>query len=72
MGNPPEPHYKRVPKGFDPDHPNADLLLHNAMHVGREEKAPKELLGAQAVSCCIERYKLARPLQQWLVENVAA
>ena len=72
VGNAPEPHYKRMPKGFDSDHPNADLLLHNAMHVGRAEKMPEELLGDKAVAYCIARYKQAKPLQQWLVENVAA
>lgn len=60
--------YKRVPKGFAPDHPRARLLKHSALYVGTEEKIPKELTGPKFVDYCVARYRLALPVQQWLVK----
>src|SRR5262245_1991586 len=34
--------YKKVPRGYDPEHPNADLLLHHGLHAGLETKIPNE------------------------------
>ncbi len=63
-------HYRRVPRGFDADHPNADLLKHNGLWVGYNQRHPKELFGKSAVEYCAQRYKELRPVQKWLVDNL--
>jgi hypothetical protein len=63
-------HYKKVPRGFDADHANADLLRHNALYFGFTTKVPKEMHTAAATDYCIKVYKQVWPLQQWLVEAI--
>ena len=61
-------HYKRVPAGYDPDHPNAELLKHKGLYVGYETKIPEELYSARLVDYCFERYEPLVPLHRWLVK----
>jgi uncharacterized protein (TIGR02453 family) len=61
-------HYKKTPRGFDPDHPNAEYLLYNGLHVMHETKIPNELYSAALVDYCYKWYKDMAPLHQWLVE----
>jgi len=63
-------HYKRVPRGFDPEHPNADLLRHAGLYAGVEVKIPAELHTGKCIGWCFDRWKAADPLQRWLVENL--
>ncbi len=60
-------HYKRVPRGFDPDHRNADYLRFNGMYAGTEMKIPAEFFTAKLVNLCVKQYKKAMPLHQWLL-----
>jgi len=60
-------HYKRVPRGFDPDHPNADLLLHNGLWTGVEMRLPPELHSKKLIHLAFKHYKAMLPLHQWLV-----
>lgn len=64
-----EPHYKRVPRGFDADHPRADLLLHAGLVAGGDCPIPDALF-ADAVGHVAGQFKKFRPLQAWLVDNV--
>lgn len=41
-------HYKRVPKDYPADHARAELLKHNALHVGREVAPPPPELQSAA------------------------
>jgi len=59
-------HYKRVPRGFPADHPNADLLLHNGLYVGRTVPVPAALHGPGAVEYCAGVYEKMAPLLSWL------
>jgi uncharacterized protein (TIGR02453 family) len=61
-------HYKRVPAGYDPGHPNAALLKHNGLYVGCESRIPEELYSARLVDYCFERYEPILPLHRWLVK----
>lgn len=61
-------HYKRVPAGFDPEHPNASLLLHNGLYGGMEMPIPEEFYSPRLVEYCFERYKHILPLHKWLVK----
>ena len=62
-----EPHYKRVPRGFDAEYPRADWLRYRALHAHCDEHpVPKALLGPQAVDFCLERFSRMRPVQKWV------
>lgn len=64
-------HYKRVPRGFDPDHRNAALLLHNGLTAGRTEALPEALFGPGAAEYCAAAFSRYAPLHRWLVGALA-
>lgn len=59
--------YKRIPSGYDPSHPNAQLLLHTGLHVGYEALIPEELYSKKLVTYCFEKFQSIYPLHRWLV-----
>jgi uncharacterized protein (TIGR02453 family) len=61
-------HYKRVPAGFDPAHPNAALLKHKGLYAGFETRIPEEFYSARLVEYCFERYEPLVPLHRWLMK----
>ena len=65
-------HYKRVPRGFDPEHKNAAYLRHNGLHAMREDKAPTELRSAALVDYCMGAYTDGLPLHRWLLPLAGA
>ncbi|MBU0514287.1 MAG: DUF2461 domain-containing protein [Proteobacteria bacterium] len=65
-------HYKRVPRGFDPDHKRGDLLRHNGLAAAIQSKIPQELYSPALVDWCLERYRVMAPLHRWLRDNVVA
>lgn len=67
-----EPHLKRVPAGFDADHPNADLLRYKGLIFGRRDPLPDELFDSRAVGYMRDRFKALAPVHNWLVDHVAA
>ena len=60
-------HYKRIPAGYDPDHANAELLLHNGLYIGQTTGIPEEFYSNQLVDYCFNKFKLMLPLHFWLV-----
>jgi uncharacterized protein (TIGR02453 family) len=60
-------HYKRIPVGFDPSHPNADLLLYNGLHVGIEESIPVQFFNHRLLDYCMEKFSPLVELHRWLV-----
>lgn len=60
-------HYKRVPAGFDPGHPNAALLKHKGLFAGFETKIPEALYSARLVDYCFERFEPVEPLNRWMM-----
>ena len=64
--------YKRVPKGYDPEHPRAALLRHSGLFVEWLGPIPKEATTPGFTSWVVERYRAFAPVQEWLVEHVAA
>jgi uncharacterized protein (TIGR02453 family) len=60
-------HYKRLPPGFDSQHPNADLLLHNGLYAGTENPLPEELYSVRLIEYCMERFRPLADLHRWLV-----
>ena len=60
-------HYKRVPRGFDPNHPNAELLLHNGLTVRTESPIPPEFHSRKLLDYCFSRFIEMQPVHRWLV-----
>ena len=60
-------HYKRVPRGLDPGHPHADLLRHNALHVGQEVPSPMSLSTPAFPAYCLVRFQDMAPVLEWIV-----
>lgn len=63
-----EPYYKKVPGGFDADHPRADLLRYNGMGTMESLPLPEDVFSDDLVYFCFERYKKMLPIFEWLVE----
>lgn len=61
-------HSKRVPAGFDPEHPNAELLKHNGLYAGFTSKIPDILYSAELMDHCVRLYEPLAPLHRWLVK----
>jgi len=61
-------HYKRVPRGYDPEHENVELLLYNGIHVGYETSIPDSFYSADLVEYCFQAYQDFYPIHEWLVE----
>jgi len=59
-------HYKRVPRGFGPDHPRAELLKHNGMYAFTDGPIPKEFTRSSLIDHCFDRWKPMMPLYRWL------
>ena len=60
-------HYKRVPRGYDPEHKRAELLKYNGLYahtggIGRDTVTIPEL-----VDVCFVRCSSMAPLHHWLV-----
>ena len=63
--------YKRVPAGFDPGHPNAELLKHKGLYASFETKVPEEFYSARLVDYCLARFEPIVPLHRWLMKLFA-
>jgi uncharacterized protein (TIGR02453 family) len=61
-------HYKRVPRGFDPDHPNAKLLLYKGLTAGSEVPIPEAFYSAALIDYSYKKYTDMHPIQHWLYE----
>jgi uncharacterized protein (TIGR02453 family) len=61
-----EPPLKKVPRGFDPDHPRADLLKRKSLGV-RYPALPKGRLASRSLlPWLVDHAKKAAPLVEWL------
>ncbi len=63
-------HYKRIPAGFDPAHPNADMLLNNGLYTGWEGKIPLEFYTEKLLGFSMEKFEAILPLHRWLMKAV--
>lgn len=63
-------HYKRVPRGYDPDHPRAEFLKFNGLYIMSERKLPAEIFTSKFPTYCTREFKKMDPLLRWLVESL--
>lgn len=61
-------HYKRVPRGYDPEHPDGDLLRFNGLTVGMEEPIPEMIYSSEIIDYCYTWYQRMLPLHRWLLD----
>ncbi len=61
-----EPSRKKVPRGFDPDHPRSGWLLHDGIVVLHEQKLPKEVEQAGFVDWATAHYRAMAPVFRWV------
>lgn len=61
-------HYKKTPRGYDANHDNAALLLHDGLYAFSEAEIPDELYSAAILDYVFARFKDMAPLHRQLVE----
>jgi len=61
-------HYKKTPRGYDPQHENARLLLYNGLYVATTGPIPDELFTPDFPDYCFAKFKKMAPLHEWLVQ----
>jgi uncharacterized protein (TIGR02453 family) len=57
---------KQVPRGFDPQHERAQLLLHEGLWAGLENPIPAEARSRAFVNVCIAHFRAVCPVSRWL------
>ncbi|RMF76896.1 MAG: DUF2461 domain-containing protein [Chloroflexi bacterium] len=60
-------HYKRVPRGYDAEHPRADLLRYAGLHAFTTSFDRAALTSPTLVDVCFEHCRNMSPLFEWLV-----
>ncbi|MGB1087056.1 MAG: DUF2461 domain-containing protein [Alphaproteobacteria bacterium] len=65
-------HYKRVPRGFDPDHKRAEFLKHSGFYMTRHIPGSSPLFSADAVPFMLEQVKAFQPVIRWLQAHASA
>lgn len=61
---------RRVPAGFDPDGPRADLLRHRWLQIRWQEPTPKAVGSSRFVSWCAARLERSADVHRWLRDHV--
>ena len=64
-----EPSRKRVPRGFDADHPRSHYLLFDGLHVSASEQTPASITSARFVPWVTKRLARYADLHRWLVDH---
>jgi len=63
-----EPHYKRLPRGFDKSYPYPELARLNGMVVNKKFRPDETYFSEKIIHRCFDIYEELLPLQQWLYE----
>jgi uncharacterized protein (TIGR02453 family) len=64
------PRWSRVPAGFPPGYPRAELLRHDSLTASLTMPLPAELHDERFIGWLIEKYRPVAPLLRWLVKGV--
>jgi uncharacterized protein (TIGR02453 family) len=60
---------KRLPRGFDADHPGGALLRHKGLYAGTDLRG-HAARGARVLESAVEVYERLVPLNRWLLDHV--
>jgi uncharacterized protein (TIGR02453 family) len=60
-------HFKKIPSGYDPEHPQAEFLLYNGLHAAVDFGISPEVFSTGLVDFCFGHYKNMLPLHRWLL-----
>lgn len=63
-------HYKRVPRGFEKDHPMAKWLKYNGLWSSVEMDVPQAFFNDSFIDLCAGHYRNMQPLHAWLQRHV--
>ncbi len=58
--------YKRIPQGYDAEHPRATLLKHNALYIHPKPIAKSKLSSAKLLDEVYAHFETTSPLHYWL------
>ncbi len=61
---------KKVPRGFEADHPRAAFLLRDGLYATYEAGLPKAIHSGEFVDLCLDIFKRAAPVSRWLGAHV--
>lgn len=59
--------YKKVPRGYDAGHENADLLKYKGLFAQIEMPVPEEFFSDEILDFCFDKFKDMSPIHKWLV-----
>jgi len=59
--------YKRVPTGFESDHPRAELLKYKGLHASLSDMDPNLITKPEFMDYTFEQWRKMAPLHHWLV-----
>ncbi len=59
-------HFKKVPRGYDRHHPNADWLLYDGLGLYYESSLPKEIYSTGFINHCFKLFNDMLPVHKWL------
>src|SRR5262249_28532670 len=61
---------KQVPRGMDPNHPRADLLLREGKYAVYEGAVPQDGSSAEVTAFCLKHFSATWPISEWLLKYV--
>lgn len=64
-------HYKKVPRGFDAGHENAEFLLFNGLTAHIETDIPNEFFTREILDYSFQKFKEMDPIQKWVKGMIA-
>lgn len=62
--------YKRVPRGFDTDHPRGAFLRHSGLYASAPPIAPGIVRSPELIDEALARFRHMAPVEEWLVRSV--
>jgi uncharacterized protein (TIGR02453 family) len=62
---------KHVPRGYDPDHARAQLLLHEGLWAELVGPLPGPVRSAAFVEHCVAHYRTMFPITKWMLRTLA-
>lgn len=60
---------KRIPSGYDANHPRAELLCYQGLYAHCEAISPALLISPELVAHCFDHFQAMAALQQWIVNH---